>query len=230
MVTLAESLPWSFGGYVPPDDLRELEGTNLAWIESHCDDGLALLLSQFRDKPRLAAMLCALLAGVQDLDDAVYQTLTERWLDTAVGVQLDQLGTIVDLPRRGWVDETYRTLLRAQVLVLRSEGTSVDLFGVLEAIGFTLSLTSAEEHPAAIVFTLGEPFGVQITEVEAFELLERAKPAGVRLDLQFPTTAVASSFTWADGEAEQADTARGWGNDAATTGGLWADVVSTEDA
>lgn len=217
-------------GYVPAE--TDLEGTGLAWIASHCEDGKSLLLWQFQDKPRLEALLCALLrTGVQDLDDAAWQVLTESWLDTAVGVQLDRIGEIVDLGRRGWQDEVYRTMLQAQVLVLRSSGSWPELLGILEVIGVTLALTEAHEHPpAAGRIVLGEPFGIAIGADEAFELIDRARPAAVRFDLEFPTTAVAEACTWADGDVEQADTSRGWADDTPTTyGGYWADVRSTEE-
>ncbi len=227
------TFPFTLGGcgYRPPDELLALEGTELAWIASHCADGKSLLLAQFRGKPRLEAVLCALLRGVQELDDATWQVLTETWLDTAVGVQLETLGDIVDLPRRGWSDEVYRTLLRAQVLVLRSSGTWPELLRVLEVIGVTLTVTRVSEpYPAAAVVALGEPFGVSITSADAFGLLDRARPGGVRFDLEFPMAAAAASFTWADGDVEQAEVARGWpSDDTATDGGLWADVHSTEE-
>jgi hypothetical protein len=44
----------------------------IQYIEDHAADGLALLLEQFKGKPRLAAVLRALLASVQELDDAAW--------------------------------------------------------------------------------------------------------------------------------------------------------------
>jgi len=227
--TFPLELAWTFGACTEPPEVTELEGTDLAWIESHCEDGKSLLIHQFR-KPRIEAMLCALLEGVQELDDAVWQVLTGKWLDDAVGVQLEQLGEIVDMPRRGWTDETYRLLLSAQILVLRSSGSWPELLAILEAVGVTMSLTEVyDSPPAAGRIVLGEPLDGDVTEVEVFDLLVRAKLGGVRLDLEFPASALAEAFTWADADVDQADTARGWADDTPiTVGGYWADVMSTE--
>lgn len=221
------TFPISFG-WTPL--VETIEGTELAWVESHCEDGTALLLSQFRDKPRLEAALCALLAGVQDLDDAAWSLLTERWLATAVGVQLDRIGLILDYPRQGWYDETYRVLLGAQILTLRSKGRWQDLARILDVTGVDLELAEFDEPGvAAIRIIVGEPFTGDVTGEDVFRLLARAKGAAIRLTFEFPTVAIDESFTWADADVEQADNARGWADDGETLGGYWADALGTSE-
>lgn len=220
-VILPETLPWRFGDWSPPAALETVEGTPLAWIPDHGELGASLLIDQFRDRTRVVAMLRALLAGVTDLDDACWQCLTERWLDTALGVQLDALGWRLDLPRLGWGEETYRLLLRAQVLTLRSQGTWPDTFGILDVLGFALSLVSIQEPArAAMLVLLGEPFADEIEAASVFRFLARAKPAGVRFVLEHPSGDAVDALTWADADAELADATRGWGDDDGTTGGV----------
>ena len=84
-------------------------------VEDHCADGLELLLSQFQNKPRLAGVLCALLESVQEAEDAAWQLLTERDLDSAVGAQLDQLGRLVGEERQGRTDDQYRPFVRGSL-------------------------------------------------------------------------------------------------------------------
>jgi hypothetical protein len=230
-VTLAEPFPWHFGGYTPPDGLAEIEGTDLAWVESHCEDAQELLLAQFRDKPRLETLICALAGMWEDLDDAIWDVMISRGLDTAEGVQLDMLGTIVDLGRAGWVDETYRRLLRAQILVLRSDGTRPALCKILAAMGVTLSLTSiSRAGMAAFRVVIGELLD-DITGADLFGFLERARGGGIRLELEYPTTEIDEAFTWADGDVDQADSLRGWADDGLTLGGYWiGDAASSERA
>lgn len=223
-------LDWT--AYSPAPGLETIEGTELAWTEDHCEEGKALLISQFRDKPRIEGVLCALLDGVQDLHDAIWQVLTERWLDSATGVQLDQLGTIVALPRTGWIDGTYRQLLRAQILTLRSKGTWPDIGKVLAALGITLSAAVYDEPGmAAMRVILGEALDGDVTAQDVFNFVVRAKPAGVRFVLEFPVADVLETFTWADGDVNQADTLRGWADDTETLGGYFAgDLATTEVA
>lgn len=196
------SFPFSFG-WTPLTET--LEGSELVYEDDHCGDATSLLISQFRDKPRLEAIICALTDGVQDLDDVVWQMLTERWLSTAIGVQLDGIGQILDLPRAGWGDETYRVLLGAQVLVLRSKGTWSDVFAILEAIGVTLAVVFVDNPSmAAMRVEVLEPFGPDITALDAYRLVLRAKPAGVRLTFIF-VVSEAPAFEYADGTAEASD-------------------------
>lgn len=225
-------LPLDFGGFQPLPSYPSIPGTSLAWIESHCDEGLALLLSQFRGKPRIEALLCKLLDGVQDVEDVGWQLLTERWLATAIGAQLDRLGKIVDLARHGWDDETYRALLRAQILVLRSEGTWPSVSAVLIAIGLDASeIDVGEVYPAAITIDLGQV--APIDERQIFDFIERARSGAIRLSLIAPTVPIAESFTFADLATVEVDADRGLGDGAgANVGGYLADGMasSTEDA
>ncbi len=69
-------------------------------------------------------------AGVQPIEDALTQLLTQRTLDTAVGAQLDAIGVIVGQARGGLDDDTYRLYLRARIAVHRSNGTFNDLIKV----------------------------------------------------------------------------------------------------
>ncbi len=56
-------------------------------------------LGQFQAKPRLEALVKALLKPAQGLQGALRDMYEQRWLDTAVGAQLDGIGEIVGLPR-----------------------------------------------------------------------------------------------------------------------------------
>jgi hypothetical protein len=232
-VTFPTTFPFAFpgGAYEPIAGYETIAGTSLAWVPDHGDLGVELLLWQFRDKPRLEALLRGLLDGVQDLDDGVWAVMTERWLDTAIGEQLDGLGQIVDLARTGWADETYRALLRAQVLVLRSSGTWRDLLGILDVLGLTLTLVrTAEPGIATFQIAIGEPLDRDIAADDVYRLLERAKPAGVRFTFIYPTTSIATSFTLASNDAVEASDALGLGDAvAAGVGGYLAGLLATTE-
>lgn len=195
-VRLPSSLTWRFGDYRPPPAIRELEGTGMRWTESIADRGQSRLLSQFREMPRIVGYLRSVLgAGVQDLHDAMYQALTERWIDTSIGAQLDRLGWLLDLPRAGWPDETYRQLLRAQVLVLRSAGTWRDVGKILRALSIDVTGGIFEDSgtAASTVHLVHDLEDGSIRSKLVFWLLNRAKPAAVRFELVHATTAPEAS-------------------------------------
>lgn len=211
-VRLPSSLTWRFGDYRPPPPIAALEGTPVVWTESLADRGASRLLSQFRDKARIVAYLRAVLgAGIQDLHDAIYQALTERWIDTALGAQLDRIGWLLDLPRAGWPDETYRLLLRAQVLVLRSNGRWGDLIKILVALYATATgIRVRDVGMAAGTITSSEDWDAgNIGGALVFSLLERAKAAGTRLLFEHPASTLDAAFTLSSSAAPERDIALG---------------------
>ena len=68
-------------------------------------------------------MLELLGVQVQEVEDAVYQILTDTVLETAEGAQLDGLGEIVGEERAGRDDATYRIAIRTRIAINLSEGT-----------------------------------------------------------------------------------------------------------
>lgn len=84
---------------------------------------LARATGQFQSSPKLMALIAAI---VGQLDDAVADAnslKTERWIDTAIGKQLDGCGYIVGELRKGRQDEEYRQAIRFRVFVNTSQGT-----------------------------------------------------------------------------------------------------------
>lgn len=182
-----------------PEDLRSDTDPELAYERrvDMCATGLGLLLNQVQDKPRLRAVACGLLDGMQDVENAIWQLFTERWIDTANGGQLDLLGGLLVFPRAGRLDETYRAFLRARVRVLRSNGSWPALVGVLEAIGVALAdgaTTYQADHPAAFVVRLHDTLPAEVTGADVFEMLEAARAGGVRLTLVAPVASIERTF------------------------------------
>jgi hypothetical protein len=203
------TLRLTFGDYYPPPALRAVEGTPMVWTESIADRGESRLISFFRSKPRVVAFLRAVLgASVQDLHDAAFQMLTERWLDTSIGAQLDRIGELVDLSRGGWTDEPYRALLRAQIRVLRSNGRWDDLSDLLDLLGVALSTTHFVEAgtAAATVEIADDVDAGAFGSRPIFGVLARARAAAVRFSFVYPGEATdRESVIAADGDDELSD-------------------------
>lgn len=120
------------------------------FVSDHEDQGVALLISQFRNKPFIEILVRALMAQVQELEVVFFDLLVKRALDTAVGAQLDVIGRIVGQPRGTFDEDTYRTFLRGRVLVNRSSGTvdqMIELANTLLPDG--ASIVVREYYPAA---------------------------------------------------------------------------------
>ncbi|MCT9127503.1 DUF2612 domain-containing protein [Cupriavidus gilardii] len=67
--------------------------------QDHAGTAWGHWLSQFDGKPRLEALVKALLKPADGIQGALKALYEERWLDTAVGKQLDGIGEIVGLSR-----------------------------------------------------------------------------------------------------------------------------------
>lgn len=66
----------------------------------HVGEALDRLLEQFRGKERLEALVRSIVAGTQDIEDALWEMHTTGFdLDTATGEQLDVIGRILDAKR-----------------------------------------------------------------------------------------------------------------------------------
>ena len=68
-------------------------------VINHRDLAESRLVTQFKEATNLIAYIRALLKGSDDLEDVYNDLINNRWIDTAVGAQLDVLGEIVGIPR-----------------------------------------------------------------------------------------------------------------------------------
>jgi len=126
-----------------------------SYQDDHASEVLALLPGQFEESALLRALVAASVGpsdpttwGMQELEDVLWDMLTLRWLASASGQQLDDLGVVLDVPRPSSDDDEYRDLLYLQVLIDTSLGDPERMIAiVLRASGATL--VHQIEHPPA---------------------------------------------------------------------------------
>lgn len=136
---------------------------------------------------KLLTAICQ--AGIQPLESCLQQLLTQRSIDTAIGVNLDVIGAIVAQPRNGLDDDTYRRYCRANITAHRSKGRVEDLITVSDLIIFDddAVITVQPQPVATVVVAI---LGVGISDDLAlvlFTFLQRTVAVGVRLILQYST-------------------------------------------
>jgi hypothetical protein len=196
----------------------------LVKIEDHVQQGLALLISQYRDKPRIAALLSSYLRRVQELEDAIFDVLVKRLIDNAIGYQLAAIGRIVGQTNEGgWDDDTFRLFIKARIRANQSNGHGddvIDVLNLVEAADFVLS----EVYPAAMYVDFA-------TETEAsplilMELARRAKGSGVRLQILYGEHEVGvDAFTFTTGTTEASSTTQGFALSDSSNGGYLSGVL-----
>jgi hypothetical protein len=183
-------------------------------ITDYCNRNEERIVEQFEKKPNILGLLCALATSLQELE-FVYQDLwNKRWLDTAIGAQLDGLGEIVGIDRQGMNDSEYRTAIRFQISVNMSNGEWETMISVTKELTDATKVRIYEDFPAGIyLLTDGATIPVNI-----IQLLEQSAPAGVKLGLtttylELPQFAYATETATPDpdggGYAEPTETGTG---------------------
>lgn len=191
--------------------------TVLAHDPDHATRGVARLIDRYR-KPRTSALLASWLDEVQEVEDALWQLLVERWLDSAEGVQLDVLGRIVGEPRRGRDDDVYRVWIGARNMVSRSSGTTSEMLAIARRIIAPTDVIRLEEYyPAAFVVRLEGTFTLDSGYQIAF-MLRQAKAAGVLFQMTWSVAGL-DTFRFAPGDTPVPSSPHGFDD------GAWAVVA-----
>ncbi len=138
-------------------------------------------------------------AEVQEFETAAFEVLTQRWLDTAVGVQLDGLGKIVGKEREGADDDTYRRLLRAQILINLSGASVQEIVSILELVIAGAVIELKQEFPAGFTVVVDQAPIPTSTAITAAEVINQARAGGVRGLLQYYVTDPVFRFDGAGG-------------------------------
>jgi len=163
-------------------------------FSDHVTRGIERLIERYR-QPKTSALLASWLTEVQAVEDAFYQLLTERSIDTATGAMLDMLGRIVGQPRGGRDDATYRLWISARVLVERSSGTTEQIIAIADKLAGGNTVKLREYFPGSFMLDMGaldSHTGLQIAQ-----LIVPAKAAGVRFTATWSNVAWPAAFTFA---------------------------------
>ena len=141
-------------------------------IDDHREQAIDRFTSQYAESEKLRALTGAFADRFQGLEDAAQQLLRERWVDDAIGQQLDELGEIVGEPRLDRGDETYRSAIRLRIILNRSGGEPESVIRFVREAFDAEIVAYTEIYPAKVEIYArigSEGAGDQIT-VNGFEL------------------------------------------------------------
>lgn len=152
------------------------------YISDHVAKAKDRLIQQYKGKPKIEGVIEAVVAPIQDIEDVLEQLKIERWIDTAVGVQLDKIGTIVGAAREiGQSDEDFRLVIKAQIIMNLNQGTPEEIIGAAKFFIGAAFIWYLEVYPAAVdIFS-----STVIPEANRAKIraqLKKFLPAGVSLD------------------------------------------------
>jgi hypothetical protein len=149
-------------------------------IDDHVAKALARLPSMHDDSLRLRDGVSIHAARMQKLENVMRGITPEDLfdVDTAIGVQLDQIGTIVGIARESRTDASYRVILRTQsLLVLPERRTQARLMEIIRSL--------MDTDPGAIIYEQIPPKSYKLTVATAalgtllswVPILRRTRPA-----------------------------------------------------
>lgn len=117
---------------------------------------IARLTGQFQNSPKLQALMAAIVGPLTTLETDADAVIAERWINTAIGAQLDGCGAIVGEARQGRDDDAYRVAIKFRVFVNISKGTPIDLIRGLKYLTDPTDCQYLEAYPAtSLLFTNG---------------------------------------------------------------------------
>lgn len=152
------------------------------YISDHIVRAKNRLIEQYRGKPKIEGVLEAIVAPIQDIEDVLEQLKIERWIETAIGVQLDKIGRIVGAEREiGQNDDDFRLVVKAQIIMNLNQGTPEEIISAAKFFIGAAFIWYLEVYPAAVdIFSttvIPEPNRAKIRAQ-----LKKFLPAGVSLD------------------------------------------------
>ena len=152
-------------------------------ITNHVQQALDRLVQQYKEKPKLNAVLTAFIEQLQELETVGKDLNEDRSIFTAAGTNLDNLGTIIGLDRLpGESDTVYRAKLQAQISQNIAQGQPevvIDTYRLLVENTFVLYQGM---YPGGVALASPVDFATQ-DEVDAtIAVIESVLPAGVRVE------------------------------------------------
>ena len=152
------------------------------------------LPQQFRDKPRIEVLVQAFDEEIAELEKAIRSLTTERMISSAIGKQLDMIGSIVNLSRTDAMalsgveatDEIYRTLLRYKIIANTNRCTISELYDACRLLygAQVISYHESRASPAAFQLSVGAEISAQTISLLNSKGL-KIKPAGVKCNMSY---------------------------------------------
>jgi hypothetical protein len=149
------------------------------------------MLQQHRTRPRIVALVQALAAGVQALEDDVDDLIALRTIADSEGAALRQWGSLVGEQPAGLDDDDYRRFIMARILANKSDCTTEEILTIWRMVVDpetldvgTVDIREASFYPA--MFKLEVIRDIEMTAVyrrRVGRLMRDAKPMGITLRL-----------------------------------------------
>lgn len=156
--------------------------SEIVQITDHSDQAVDRLASQFKGKAKIEGLITAFTDQLQELENVGIDLLQDRYLDTAVGDQLDIIGAIVGQTRDGRSDDSYRNRIIAKIGQNTSKGLPENLISVFNLLTDSTRSVYLPYYPACTYILANLDISALDTD-DILTFCQFVLPAGVRLGL-----------------------------------------------
>lgn len=141
-------------------------------ILDYQEEALKLLLAQYKDSVKLQGLIDGKSKQIDDIELALFEIREGFYLDDAIGAQLDIIGKIWDVERKGLNDTEYRQSIYFKIS-LKVSGTLKEIISILKSFYGATYVEYHPQYPAKMLL---------LTDATASaEAIERFAPAGVKV-------------------------------------------------
>lgn len=150
-------------------------------ITDHVSAAQNRLIQQYKDSVNLKGLI-ADVSGTQtqELEDVFWDLLSRLDINTMVGQQLNNIGTIVGQARNGQTDAIYRLFIQAKIGVNVSESEANRIIDVWKLISLASIVYMFEAFPAEVDIYYGTSLNPPQSLIDlAFQLIQNVVGAGV---------------------------------------------------
>jgi len=150
-------------------------------ITTHVADAKARLVEQYKRKPNIDGILQSFVQQYQDMEDVINDMFFSRFVNNAVGRQLDLFGTIVDLDRQGFDDTFYRILLNAKIGQNISSGDPERVISTLVLLTGASQVMYQNLNNATVGLAINTTIPANLVDL-IFATMQSVVMAGIRID------------------------------------------------
>lgn len=137
------------------------------------------LIQQYKDSANLKSLIEDLFGTqVQEIENIFWDLLSRLDINTMIGTQLDNIGTIVGQARNGQIDAIYRLFIQAKIGVNVSESEASRIIDVWKLITQANTVHMFEAFPAEIDLYADVALDPALAD-QAFALIQNVAGAGI---------------------------------------------------
>jgi len=193
---------------------------NVTQNNSHTAEAKALLVEQYKGKPKIEALLASWVDELQEVEDVLFDLFDAFLLDNAVGDQLDFIGKMVGELRKNRSDADYRLFIKARIAINRSNGKPEEILSILRIVSDADARYFLREYQIASLRLRIEDAVESVAFANMIHsMASQAKSAAVSLQTQWSLQTLANRFTLSSTNALETSSTQGLANASQTTGG-----------